>query len=83
MKYADLILNTYIKFSLQNIDKDPKFKVDDHVKISKYKKTFANFYVPNWSEEIFGIKKVKVTVPWTFAIKNLHGGEIVEVFCKK
>ena len=38
-------------------DKDPKFKVGDHVRISQYKNIFANWYTPNWSEEVFVIKK--------------------------
>ena len=40
-------------------DKDPKFQVGDHVRVSKYRKIFAKGYIPNWSEEIFVIKKVK------------------------
>ena len=35
------------------IKKNPKFKVDDHVRISKYKNIFAKGYTPNWSEEVF------------------------------
>ena len=38
-------------------DNDPKFNVIDHVRISKYKNIFANGYTPNWSEEVFVIKK--------------------------
>ena len=38
-------------------DKDPKFKVGDHIRISKYKNIFAKGYAPNWSEEVFVIKK--------------------------
>ena len=56
--------------------KDPKFKVGDHVRISKYKNIFAKGYAPNWSEEIFVIKKVKNTVPWTYVINDLNGEEI-------
>ena len=40
-------------------DKDPEFQVGDHVRISKYRNIFAKGYIPNWSEEIFVIKKVK------------------------
>ena len=36
----------------------PKFKVGDHVKISKCKNIFAKSYVPNWSEEVFVIKTI-------------------------
>ena len=41
------------------IKKDPKFKVDDHVRISKYKNIFAKGYAPNWSEEFFVVSKRK------------------------
>ena len=43
-------------------DKDFKFKIGDHVRTSKYKNIFAKAYTPNWSEEVFVIKKVKNTV---------------------
>ena len=64
-------------------DKDPKFKVGDRVRISKYKKIFAKGYTPNWSEEVFVIKKVKNTVPWTYVINDLNGEEIMGTFCEK
>ena len=48
-------------------DKDPKFKVRDHVRISKYKNIFAKGYTANWSEEVVVIKEVKNTVPWIYA----------------
>ena len=67
-----LLLNT---MKIQ-IKKNPKFKVGDHVRISKYKNIFAKGYAPNWSEEIFVIKKVKNTVPWTYVINDLNGEEI-------
>ena len=40
-------------------EKDPKIKVGDHVRISKFKNVFAKGYTPNWSEEIFIVKKNK------------------------
>ena len=64
-------------------DKDPKFKVSDHVRISKYKNIFAKAYTPNWLEELFVIKEVKNTVPWTYAINDLNGEEIIETFYEK
>ena len=45
--------------------KDPKFKVGDHVRISKYKNVFAKGYTPNWSEKVFVINKSKNAVSWT------------------
>ena len=44
---------------------------------------FAKGYVPNWSEDVFLIKKVKNTVPWTYAISDLKGEEIVKTFYEK
>ena len=51
IKPADV--NTYIDFGKEVNDKDPKFKVGDYVRISKYKNIFAKGYMPNWSEEVF------------------------------
>ena len=83
MKPLDVKDNTYIDFNKEVNDKDPKFKVGDHVKISKYKNIFAKGYTPNWYEEVFVIKKVKSTVPWTYVISDLKGEEIVGTFYEK
>ena len=37
----------YIDFNKENNNEGPKFKVGDHVRISKYKTIFAKIYVPN------------------------------------
>ena len=42
--------NTYTDFKKGVNDKNPKFKVGDYVRISKYKNIFAKGYTPNWSE---------------------------------
>ena len=47
----------------KNGNKDPKFKIGDIVRISKYKNILVKSYTPNWSEEVFVIKKVKSTAP--------------------
>ena len=65
MKPTDVKDNTYINIDKETNDNDPKFKIGDHVRISEYKKIFAKVYTPNWSEEIFVIKEIKNTVPWT------------------
>ena len=57
MKPIDVKDNIYINTSKEINNKDPKFKVGDHVRISKYKNIFAKGYMPNWSEEVFVIKK--------------------------
>ena len=83
MKPVDVKPITYIVSSKEINYQDPKFKIGDIVKISKYKKVFGMGYVPNWSEEVFGIKKVKNTVPWAHFISDLKYEEIVGAFTKK
>ena len=63
MKPIDVEDNTCINASKEINNKDPKFKVGDYVGISKYKNIFAKGYMPNWSEEVFVIKKVKNIIP--------------------
>ena len=80
MKPVDVKDNTYIDFKNESNDKNPKFKIGDHVRISKYKNIFAKGYMPNWSEKIFIIKKIKITVSWTYVINDLNSKEIIGVF---
>ena len=60
MKPIDVKDNTYIDSIKQVNDNDPKFKVGNHVRISKYKNTFAKDYTPNWSEEVLTISEIKI-----------------------
>ena len=83
MKPIEVKDNTFIDSIKEVNDKDPKFKVRDHVRISKYKNIFAKGYTPNWSEEVFMIKEVKNTVPWTYVINDLNGAEIIGTFYEK
>ena len=62
MKPVD-IKDTYIDFEKEVNDKDPKFKIGDYVRLSKYKNFFAKGYMPNRSEEVFIISKIKNTAP--------------------
>ena len=80
MKSANVKSNTYIDSSKEINDKNPKFKIGDNVRISKYKNVFAKGYTPNWSENLFMIKKVKNTVLWTNVNNDLNGEEIVGTF---
>ena len=83
MKSVDVKSNTYIDSSKEINDKNPKFKTGDNVRISKHKNVFAKGYAPNWSEEVFVIKKVKNIVPWTYIISYLNEEEIVGTFYEK
>ena len=78
-----LIDITYINTDKEVIDKDPKFQVGYHGIISKYKNIFAKDYTPNWSKEIFVIKRVKNTVSWTYLINDLNSEEIIGTLYEK
>ena len=82
MKPIDVKDNTYINTNKEINYKYPKFKVGDYVRISKYKNIFAKRYMPNWSEEVFVVDKIKNTVPWTYVINDLNGEEITGAFYK-
>ena len=83
MKPLDVKNDIYIDLKKEVNDEDPKFKVGDHVRISKYKNIFAKEYTPNWSEEVFVVSKIKNTVPWTYVINDLNGEEIIGTFYEK
>ena len=83
MKPVDVKDNTHIDFEKEFNDKDRKFKIGDHVKISKYKNIFAKGYTKNCSENLFVIKKIKKTDPWTYVINELNVGEIVGKILRK
>ena len=67
MKPIDVKDNTYVNIGKEVNDKDPKFKVGDHVRISKYKNIFAKGY----------------TVSWTYVINDLNGEEVIGTFYEK
>ena len=83
MKPVEVKDNTYIDFKKEVNDKDPKFKVGDRVRISKYKNIFAKRYTQNWSEEVFVVSKIKNIVPSTYVINDLNGEEITGTFYEK
>ena len=83
MKLIDVTSDSYAEYNEDSNVTNPKFKVGDHVRISKYKNIFAKGYTPNWSEEVFVINKIKNTVPWTYAISDLNGEEITGSFYEK
>ena len=66
MKPIDVRDNTFIDSKKEVNDKDPKFKVGDNVRISKYKNIFAKWYPPNWSGEVF------IIINWYLILQVLH-----------
>ena len=72
MKPIDVTSDCYAEYNEDSNEKDPRFKVVDHIKISKY--------THNWSEEVFVVSKLKNTVPWTYVISSLNGEPITGTF---
>ena len=83
MKPTDVTSNSYAGSNEDANEKDPKFKVGDHARISEYKNIFAKGYTQNSSEEIFIISKIKNTVPQTYVISELNGEPITGSFYEK
>ena len=83
MKPVDVKSSLYIDSSKEINDKDPKFKVGDIVRISKYKNIFGKDYVYNWPEEVFVIKKLKTLCRGHMLLVVLKAKKLLERFTKK
>ena len=83
MKPIDVTSDSYAEYNEDSNVTKPKFKVGDHVRISKYKNIFAKGYTQNWSEEIFVVNRIKNTVPWTYLISDLNVEPIIGSFYEK
>ena len=82
VKPIDVTNDSYAEYNETSNKKDPKFKVNDRVRISKYKNIFAKGYTPNWSEEVFVVNKINA-VPWTYVVSDLNGKKIIGSFYEK
>ena len=74
--------DSYAEYNEDSNITKPKFKVGDHVRILKYKNSFAKGYTKNWSE-VFVVSKIKDTVPWTYVLVTWMVNQLLEVFMKK
>ena len=83
MKPIGITNDSYVEYNENLNKKDLKFKIGDHVRISKYKNIFGKWFTANWSEEVFVISKVKNTVPWTYVINGFNSEEITGSFYEK
>ena len=83
IKPIDVTSDSYVEYNKDFNKKDPKFKVGDHVRISKHKNLFAKGYAPNWLEEVFVVSGIKNTVPWTYFVSDLNGEKISGSFYEK
>ena len=64
-KAIDVTAKSCAEYNEDFNKKDPKFKIGDRVRISKYKNIFAKGYSPNCLEKVFVVNEIKNTVPWT------------------
>ena len=80
-KPMDVKSNCYIEYNADCNAEDPRFKIGDHVRISKYNNSFAKKCAPNWPEEFLWLKKLKIL--YHGLISDLNGKEIVGTFYEK
>lgn len=77
---SNLLKTVYKQNQTVRLNKDNKFKINDYVRISKFKTIFEKGYTPNWSAEIFRIFKVSPTDPVTYHLADLNGNKIKGCF---
>lgn len=74
----------YKTFVQKNQNKqESKLKINDNVRISKYKHNFSKGYTPNWTTEIFTIAQVLNTNPITYQLKDSFNNIITGCFYKE
>ena len=83
MKSICVMDDSYFEYNKYFNKKDHKFKVDDYVRISKYKNKFPERNTQNWSEEVFVVSKIKNTIPWTYVVNDLNDEYITGSFYEK
>ena len=83
MEPIDVASDFNAEFNEDSNKKDPKFKVDDHVRIPKYKNIFAKGYTPHWSEEVLVVSKIKNTVPRSYVISALNDEPFLKFLWKR
>lgn len=72
------LLDTVYKYNREYSERRmAKFRVGDYVRISKYRTIFDKSYTPNWTTEIFSVRKVQYnTNPITYLLKSYQNEEI-------
>ena len=70
--------NVYPEFGSKTLT--PKFVIDDNVRITKKKKTFDNGYTQRWTEVVFKISKIQLTIPVIYKITDYNGEKIQVAF---
>ena len=83
IKPIDTKFDSHAEYNVDSNEKHPKFKIGDHLRVSRYENIFAKVYTPNWSKENFIISKIENTFPWTYVISDLNREKIVGTFYEK
>ena len=83
MKPTDVISDSYAEYNEDSNVTKRKFEAGDHIKIPKYKNTFAKGYMRNWSEDVSVVSKITNSVPRTYVISDLNGEKIAGSFYEK
>lgn len=78
-KNEKLLLQT-VYSRIKIAEKNPKFKLGEHVRVSRTKGAFTKGYLPNWSTEIYTIRKVQLTNPTTYLLKDAENKNILGGF---
>ena len=94
--YLNKLVDQYNNTSNYSINKIPaftekietnskvsKFKVNDRVRITKYKSIFSKDYTGNWLREIVVIESVLKTNYWTYKLKDLNEEKLIGSFHEK
>ena len=76
-KNENLVLSRLIKGRLPS---KHKFKLNDIVRVSRYRGTFDKGYLPNWSEEYYRITEIKDTIPPVYVISDMLDEELRGTF---
>ena len=83
MKPVGAKSSTYIDSNKEINDKALKFKIGDVIRILKFKNIYAKGYTPNWYEEVFVIKKLKILCRGLMLLMILMEKKSLEIFTKK
>ena len=66
--------NLYPKFGGKTLA--PQFSIGDYVRITKKKKLFEKVYIQQWTEKVFKITTIQLTIPVAYKITDYNGEEI-------
>ena len=83
MKLVDVKDNAYINFGKEFNDKEPKFKVWDHVRISKCKTLLLNAILQIGQKNFLWLKKTKIQFHGHVSLMILMVKKLLESFIKK